>query len=271
MGIDYVIDLPCAPKEALGVDVLVSLVKAKSRAAMVLRLARDGGDHRPPDQLTFTTVLETPEGVEEQQVSVQQLIDQAAPLDAQRAHCASCPVNGDAEAFGCYRSISYPVREAAEAWLLGRLPEDLDSTAGRFLTRAIADFGWNGAHAAEMRGQGDTIFESDEALAVRWGEPGGGDDGDDDDGFQVDTDQVFEMLFHVGPISPAHATMLALFFGVLPHDLDLAVLGSDDTCRRALAAATVPREADEAIEPLAGFLRALAQAAAHDVHVLIDG
>ena len=149
--------------------------------------------------------------------------------------------------------------------MLGRLPDDLESSAGVFLVRALADFGWDGEHAAEMRGQGDTFFESDDALAVRWG------DEDDEDGLQVDADQIFHMLFHVGNIGETHAMMLCLFFGVLPHDVDLEVLRDDDARRKALAAATLPPQGSPGIEAFAELLRALALAASLDVDVLIDG
>lgn len=273
MGIDYVIDLPCQPKDALGVDVLVNLVKARNRASTVLAMVRDSGDQRSPDQISFTSVLETPDGAEEQEVTVQALLDEAAALEPLRAHCSSCPANGGAWGFGCYRSISYPVPEEVETWLIGRLPDDLDSTAGQFLTRAVADFGWDGAHAAELRAQGDTFFEADDALAARWGEPdaGAADDDDEADGFELDTDQIFQMLFHVGHISPAHATMLALFFGVLPHDVDVEILRDDEVRRQALAAATLPAQGSPEVEAMAMFLRTLAQAAQLDVDVLVDG
>lgn len=263
MGIDYVLDHPCAPKRSLGTEGLIELCKAKSRAEAVLEMVRGGGDNRAPSEIELDVMLQTPDGVEEQSVTVQELIDRARPLERLRGDCAGCPVNGDSAGFGCYRSIAYPITEAAETWLLGLLPDDLGTTAGRLLVRAIEDFDWTGQHAAEMRAQGDTFFESREALAVSWGE------GDDE--IQIDSDQLFHMLFHVGAIGATHAFMICLFFGIVPHDTDLDVLADEAARGRALSQAVVPQPPLEACEGMARFLHALVTAARVDCDVLIDG
>src|SRR5689334_3812169 len=103
MGIDYVIDLECAPKEALTTEGIVNLVKARSRAEAILEMARQDGDQRPPSQITFKVALNRQGKVETQDVSVQALLDQAAALDEHRGHCANCPANRDnPKGFGCY-------------------------------------------------------------------------------------------------------------------------------------------------------------------------
>lgn len=263
MGIDFVLDHPCGPKQALGSDGLIALVKAKSRAEAVLQMVRERGDERAAAEIELEVMLQTPDGVEQQSVTVQQLIDQATPLEPLRPQCAGCAVNGDSPGFGCYRSIAYPIAEAAETWLLGLLPDDLDTTAGQLLVRAIDDFEWTGQHAAEMRAQGDTFFECREALAVSWGE------GEDE--IQIDSDQLFHMLFHVGAVASTHAFMVCLFFGIVPHDLDLAALTDPAARAQALTRAAVPQPPLEACEGLAQFLHALVTAARLDCDVLIDG
>ncbi len=263
MGIDFVLDHSCTPKRELGAENLVELCKAKSRAEAVLAMVRDQGDQRAPEAIEIEVMLQTPDGVEEQTVTVQELIERAAPLERLRSHCAGCPVNGDSPGYGCYRSIAYPIPEAAETWLLGLLPDDLDTTAGKLLVRAIEDFDWDGHHAAEMRAHGDTFFECREALAVRWGE------GEDE--VQIDSDQLFHMLFHVGPVGSTHAFMVCLFFGIVPHDLDLDALTEPGARAAALAQAAVPQPPLEACEGLAQFLHALVTAARLDCDVLVDG
>jgi hypothetical protein len=258
-----VIDLACTPKRHLGVDAIVDLVKARSRADTVLAMMRQQGDTRAPSELTFEVVLQTRDGAKQETVSVQSMLDRAKALDAEREHCAGCPCNGDSPGFGCYKSIPYPIPEETEAWLLGLLPDDLGSTAGQLLMRAIADFDWDGANAAEMRADGDTFFESREPLAVSWGEG--------EDAIEVDSDQLFHMLFHVGHIGSTHAFMVCLFFGVVPHDLDLAALGDQALRAQAMQTAAVPEPPSEACEPMAVFLHALATAARLDVDVLVDG
>ena len=263
MGIDYVLDLPCTPKQQLGVDGLVELVKAKTRAEAVLEMVRAEGDPRTPDQIQFEVVLQTPDGTRSETVSIQALLDQAAPLEPLRGHCAGCPANGDSPGFGCYRSIPYPIPAAAEAWLLALLPADLASTAGQLLVRAVDDFDWDGEHAADMREEDDTFFESREPLGASWG--------DGDGRVEIDSNQVFHMLFHVGHLGSTHAFMACLFFGVVPHDLDVSALGDPAARAQALQTAAVPEPPDEACEPIAAFLHALATAARLDIDVLIDG
>lgn len=263
MGIDYVIDLPCPPKQQLGVDGLIELVKAKTRAETVLEIVRQRGDQRTPSEIEFEVMLQTPDGVEQTTVTVQSLLDSAATLEPLRPHCGGCPANRDSPGFGCYKSVPYPIPEAAEAWLLGLLPDDLETTAGQLLLRALDDFGWDGEHAAGMREQDDTFFESNQALGVSW------DDGDDP--VEIDADQVFHMLFHVGNVGATHAFMVCLFFGVVPHDLDLAALADPAARASALAQAVVPQPPSEACEPMAQFLHALVTAARLDLDVVIDG
>ncbi len=263
MGIDFVLDLPCGPKQQLGADGLIALVKARSRAEAVIDMVRQRGDERSPAEIELDVMLQTPDGVEQQSVTVQELIDQAQPLEPLRPMCGGCPVNGDSPGFGCYRSIAYPISLAAETWLLGLLPDDLETTAGKLLVRAIDDFDWTGQHAAEMRAQGDTFFESREALAVSWGE------GEEE--IQIDSDQLFHMLFHVGAVGSTHAFMVCLFFGIVPHDLDLDALSDPAARAQALTRAAVPQPPLEACEGMAQFLHALVTAARLDVDVLING
>ncbi len=99
-------------------------------------------------------------------------------------HCRSCIANaGSKEGYGCVGYLSYPIRAETERWLWSRLPASLDTTAGRFLQRAIEDFGWDGAQAAAMRRGSDTFFESKTALVGSY--PGG---------FTLTSDQVFHMF-----------------------------------------------------------------------------
>jgi hypothetical protein len=114
-----------------------------------------------------------------------------------------------------------------------------------------------------MRAQGDTFFECNEAMAVSWGEG--------DHRVEIDSNQLFHMLFHVGHLGATHAFMVCLFFGVIPHDLELGALGDPAARAQALQTAAVPQPPSEACEPLAAFLHALATAARLDIDVLIDG
>lgn len=258
MGIDHVVDLDCAAKRALGTQGIVDLVKARARADAVIEISRKNGDTRPPEQITFTIAVMTPGGVREQEARVSELLAQTRGLDPHRAACASCPAAAG-NAFGCYRTVNYPIPAHVERWLLERLPARAGSTAGQFLRRALADFGWDGAHAAGMRRSGDRFFQARAPEVRRF-----------EDGFAVSADQVHHMLFNVGHPNPTHCTMLALFFGVLPHELDPGALRGAARAQ-ALAQAALPAQADGPIESMAQYLRACVTAARLDVSVLVDG
>jgi hypothetical protein len=88
---------------------------------------------------------------------------------------------------------------------------------------------------------------------------------------EISSDQLFQMMFMVGELAPSHCLMLALFCGVLPHDIDIADLRDSEGRTRALASASVAPEEDADIEQLAAFLRTLALAARLDVSIAIDG
>jgi hypothetical protein len=265
MGVDYVIDLPCAPKAALGgAQQLVALVKQRGQAESLLQLARTQGDTRAPDEITFQSAVMRPTGVEEREVSLQTLFDASAPLAAHERACQGCPANCADRAFGCYGYIAYPVPAAAEKWLLGRLPRSLSCTAGHMLVKALGDFGWNGEHVAQMRAQGGTFFEARERIVATWGE-----------GRKVlalDSDTLLEMVLFVGHVQPSHALMLSLFLGLLPHDLEVSELQQIlQDPERMKEAVELPVHEDAAIAPLCAFLKALATAAWLDKNLLIDG
>jgi hypothetical protein len=75
----------------------------------------------------------------------------------------------------------------------------------------------------------------------------------------------------VGNLAPTHCLMLALFCGVLPHDINIHDLKDSDGRTRALASAEVAPQSDADIEQLAAFLRTLAIAARLEASIWIDG
>lgn len=248
MGIDYVIDLECAPKEALGIEEIVNLVKAQSRAETVLAMARQNGDNRPPSEITFKVAINRNGEIETTDVSVQALFDQAAALEGQRGACASCPANRDRPAgFGCYDSINYPIEPDTEAFLLSRLPDDLSSASGYMFASAMRDFAWDGSPAATMRSQGETFFRARKPLTRKWPE------------LEVTSDQIFHMMFHVGHLQSTHSMLLCMFFGLV------SLTEEEET--RANTTSPQSQNAQQMIE----VLNALAFAASEKLDVLIDG
>ncbi|HEY4239885.1 MAG TPA: hypothetical protein VGM88_08720 [Kofleriaceae bacterium] len=264
MAIDYVLAAPCVPQETLGVERLVELSRMRSMARTILAMREAEGDTRPADQIQVQfAIRRLGEDANDRGTTVAELLAETAPLDEVAPHCATCPAGMPRE-LACHQRIRYPIPEHVEQWLIGRLPESLGCTAGTFLVRALREFGWDGAPVERMRAAGTTFFESRVAYGVRWEAPDG-------DKIELSTDTLFQMMFHVGPLQPTHALMLALFLGVLPHDLDLGALRDDTARRAALQAARVTPTGDQDIEQLANFLRLLPHAALVELPILIDG
>ena len=248
MGIDYVIDLDCEPKQALGIEDIVNRIKARSRAEAVLAVARQNGDNRPPHEVTFQVALNRNGNIETTDVSVQGLLDQAAALDAHRPHCENCPANRDnPRGFGCYDSINYPIEPDTEKFLLSRLPDKLESPAGYMFSSAMRDFAWDGAQAADMRSQGETFFRLRKPPSRTW------------PGLDFTGDQLFHMMFHVGHIQSSHAMMLCMFLGLMS-------MGEDPP----EPAHPVQPESQNAFQMIA-FINTLAFAASQKLDVLVDG
>jgi hypothetical protein len=262
MAIDYLLGVRCEPHRQLGVERLVALNRTRILARSALAHMREDGDARAPGDIAIQLTMRTTDGDSARGVTLQDLMEEARPLDAVAEYCARCPAQLPRE-FACHRRIRYPIPEKVEAWLMGRLPESLACTAGALLVRGLAEFGWDGAPAAKMRAAGTTFFESRAPYGVRW---------QSEDGvIEISSDQLFQMMFLVGNLAPTHCLMLALFCGVIPHDTSLHDLKDEEGRARALSAANVATEGDADIEQLAAFLRALAVAARLDVPILVDG
>lgn len=263
MGVDYVVDLECGPKDALGVQTIVDLLKARDRAEYMRDMMRANGDTRPPSEMTFETVVIRPEGPVHEEVSVQSLYERAKALDAHAPDCDGCPARCVPEPFGCAGYVSYPVAGTTEAWLLEQLPAELDSAAGTMLASAFRDFAWDGSFTKHLREQGDTFFEERAPGVRRWGAE-----------LTVTSDQIWQMLFGLGHLSPSHSLMCALFVGLVPHRTTPEGLAqiSRDTARVAGHALRydVAHE-DFQIAELGRFFRAMGLAAALNVSLLIDG
>jgi hypothetical protein len=262
MAIDYVLAMGCEPQRLLGVERLVGLHRTRILARSALAHMRDDGDQRSPSDIEVQLTMRKPDSESSRGVTLQTLLDEASPLEEVAVHCATCPA-GLAREFACHRRIRYPIAEHVEAWLMGRLPATLECTAGSLLARGLREFGWDGAPAARLRTAGTTYFESRAPYGVRWQSESGT--------IEISSDQLFQMMFMVGNLAPTHCLMLALFCGVLPHDISIVDLKDTEGRTRALAAADLAPEADADIEQLAMFLRTLAIAARLDVSVLIDG
>lgn len=213
MAIDHVIDLDCVPKQMLTTDGILARLKARDRAAAILKLYRDRGDQRPPSEMGFEMARRLPDGSEETRVIiVQEMLDQAAQLDPLAKHCEGCPANRSRQPFGCFGMIGYPISQAAELWLLKQLPDPDDPLIFLLLNKTMTDFAFNDENVAAMRARPGIFFETGERFAKQLEDT------------QITTDQVFEMLFLTQTIQPAHGALLLAFFDAIPRDMDAAAL-----------------------------------------------
>ncbi len=262
MAIDYVLAVGCEAQRALGVERLVALHRSRILARSAMARLREDGDQRRADQVSFDVATRTVGGAQSRGVTLQDLIDEASPLDEVVGACSTCPA-GLARELACHRRIRYPIPEHAEQWLIARLPTTLGCTAGALLVRGLREFGWDGAPTAKLRAMGMTFFESRVPYGVRWSS--------DEGAIEISSDQLFQMMFLVGHLSPTHCLMLALFLGVIPHDTSVYALKDQVGRNHALAAGHVDAQPDPDAEQLAAFLRTLATAARLEASILIDG
>jgi len=280
MAIDYVLAMGCEPQRTLGIERLVELHRTRILARSALAHMREDGDQRGASEIEVQLTVRKPDGDSARGVTLKDLLDESSPLDAVSEHCAHCPAELPRE-FACHRRIRYPIPEHVEAWLMARLPTALGCTAGALLVRGLGEFGWDGEVTAKLRASGTTYFESRAPYGVRWDGDGAPTDdrgtpvGSAAEGrrgsIEISSDQLFQMMFMVGNLAPTHCLMLALFCGVIPHDISLHELKDKDGRTKALSGATLPVEVDPDIEQVAAFLRMTAIAAQHDVGILIDG
>ncbi len=266
MAIDYVVDYACVPKATLGTQGIIDRLKGRARAEAVIRLFRENGDERPPSEMGFELTRSTPQGGEESRVIVvQDILNEATALDPLASYCVGCPANATGEAFGCIHVIQYPLSAAAEAWLLKQLPGPDEPLPWLLLRQTVTEMGYDGVSVEPLRASG--IYLQDERGFAR----GLGE-------FQVSSNQVFEMLFMLGHIQPAHAGVLLLFFGAIPRDGEAThvseilnrALPPDALRERYPFRMTADSSDDSTILELKQFFYALYHAWSLNVRLLLD-
>jgi hypothetical protein len=264
MAIDYVIDYACVPKETLGTDGILDRLKGRERAESVIWLFRKNGDNRPPSEMGFEFTRSAPNGQEETRVIVvQELLDAAEELTPLAHFCDGCPANAAGRPFGCMNRIDYPLSQAGEIWLLKQLPTPDEPLVWLLLRQGIEDFGYDGESVTSLRGDDRPYFQDSGLLARQMGE------------FNITTNQVFEMVFTLGHIQPAHAGVLLLFFNAIRRDLDAdAVIGISKApadARQRYPFLLKPEDGDDrTVLQLKAFFYALYVAWMRDARLLLD-
>jgi hypothetical protein len=266
MAIDYIIDYPCAPKEALTTEGIVERLKSRERAYAVIKLFREAGDQRPPTEMGFEFTRTNLSGEEENRVIVvQEMLDLAAELDPLAHFCAGCPANVRNTPFGCIDAIEYPISAAAERWLLDQLPGIDLPLVWLLLRQGVQELGYDGASVEPLRA--NPIYFEERRVAGR-----------DLVEFVFSANQVFEMLFLLGSIQPAHAGILLLLFGAIPRDVDAGqivqimnrTLNEDEIARDYPFQMQIQPDDDRTTAALKDFFRALHRAWWLGVPLLLD-
>lgn len=272
MGIDTIIDWPCTPKEALSTAGIIERLKGRDQANAVLKLYREQGDHRPPQDIGFEVSRRAADGsLQTETRVVADVLDWASQLDNLAPHCQGCPANRSGQPFGCVHTINFPLSEAGEIWLLGQLPSP-GSPLLHLLQRGIEEYGYDGETVRKLRQeQSGVYFEASDSLGRPY----------PDESLIITTDMLFEMMFMVGPIQPSHAAMLMLFLNVIPRD----DLGPDDIFWLMNGAAAADMQASDdrlqlrierapddppTVKDLKAFLHAVYLAYHQQVALLVD-
>ncbi len=194
---------------------------------------------------------------------VQDLLDAAAELHPLREHCAGCPANRTGEPFGCIGFIQYPITKAGENWLIERLPVPDEPLVWELLQKGVEEFQYDGATVRPLRSEGTNYFEAARPLTRKLGE------------FEIDSNQVFEMIFGVGNIIPNHGALLLLFFGAIRRDLDAKTImhiasAGEDAAQKHPFALKPDSDDNRSVVDFKNFLHALHIAWQLNVRLIVD-
>ncbi len=262
MAIDTIIAYDCIPKQTLGANDMLERLKARERADTVIALFRREGDQRPPSEMGFEFTRTNSDGEEETRVIVvQDMLDEAAPLDPLADHCVGCPANVRGAPFGCINFVQYPLSAKGERWLLDRLPTIDEPLIWLLLREGVQQLGYDGARVRPLRAEG-RYFE--EARVQ----------GRDLVEFVFTADQAFELLFMLGDVAPSHAGVVLLLFGAIRRDLEADAIvrvmnGQIDPDDFPYLLRDSPID-DHTITDLKAYLRALHRAWLLHVSVTLD-
>lgn len=208
MGIDYVIGYGCVPKEHLTSEGIIERLKAGKRAATLIDFYRQNNDNRPVEEMGGEFTRRSADGEEITEViRVDDLQTQYAVLDEYAEYCQGCPANVLSDRFGCVGNINYPISQAVELWLLHRLPDPTEALPFLLLTKA-EEFGLTGETARGLRDNVGIIFQDPDTLGREYPE------------MKITTDQLFELMFLLGPIQPKRAVMILMYTGAIQRDLE---------------------------------------------------
>lgn len=255
MALDYFGVFPCEVHSKINPINLLQMEKSRNRVYAILDLMRKDPNtdkSKPESEWIFKIAIKNADSVEEKNVRIADLLEEAAPLDELAKNCVKCPFNVRETDFGCGGAIHYPISEKAEEWLMSRLPNNLESSCGQLLSRAINDFNYDGEVINNARNRQE-IYESNKPVERKWGSFFGKKT-------KINSNQILHMTIAVGHIQPMHAKLLAYFTGFLGDDFSLINIPSN-----------VPSPTDDqTTAELKLFFMVAALAGTNDARLFID-
>lgn len=215
MSIIFYVDYPCPVKETVKPGRMLRLLYGRERANEAVNKARRDKPDVTPEQVMVNLSLSDGAGTKElKRVSAAEVHRQVAELDALADHCRDCKARVDRQSFGCRSRIDFPFTLKAEAFLMGLIHAKDGDPTPTLLCNYLESNGIVGNQTAEMRKLPGLWFESDKPLVRRFA-----------DDRKLSANQLFELLFLTGQISPKHARfllgLLGLYAGNLPLDRGL--------------------------------------------------
>lgn len=235
MSIIYYVDYACPVKESVKPGRMLRLLYARERANEALNKARHDQPQAAPEQVMVNLSLGAGDGTKElRRLSAADILKQYEPLAALSGHCRDCKARVERQNFGCRSRVDFPITFKAEAFLMGLIHARDGDPTPTLLCNYLESNGIVGNEPAEMRKLPGVWFESDKPLVRRFA-----------DGRRLSANQLFELLFLTGQISPKHARfvlgLLGLYAGNLPLDRGLYSLPNLFVVEREEAGMVVSR------------------------------
>lgn len=211
MSIIYYLDFPCAVKDNVRPGRMLRLLYGRERANEALNRARkEAPDARPEDIRVELSLKDSDGNVNLVTTTAADIQRQYGELERHSHHCIECRARVESHAFGCRGRIDFPFSLKAETMLMQRVrASDGDPTAG-MLANYFENNGITGNRAADMRNLPGVFFESGMPLVRRLG-----------DNRRVSSNQVFELFFQTGHVTPRHARFLLGMFDLLEPNLPI--------------------------------------------------
>lgn len=234
MGIEFVLQQPCAPRRHMPEARLRTLVNHRGIAESATTKFREQFPHADDETLaskcTVEIAFEGPDGASKpMQVTVGRLLDMLEPLQGLDDDCRGCPANVSGRGLGCIGKVQTPITAEAERWLLARLPDDAKDAGLLRLIRYVSERGLDGAEVDARRGR-SRMFELKAPAVRKWGGWLGPK-------LQLNSSQLLQMLAFGGPISAERARLFARLLdlsGGVPEALGPVSAASLKTLLRAV-------------------------------------